>query len=839
VIFNNNNRSSYGFDANSAAPMFGREMMGTEIGELINAVEVLEPFFSGRLIPQGTSDTNGGKYRGIMGTSGGSISSAHHVAQHPTWYCSCYILAGIGIHFYGSSNVVCINMANSDQTYWDSQTAISDGVPPNAIGPGPLFLANASAIASAGTVFHVQTSNGEPAQGQATAFANALTGLGIAYDGLDVIPFAWHTSWAYATQPLPWHYSKFKLNPTCNGPSGLTTSINTPLVVSSSTMTANDTDPQNLALHVSAVSSPSHGTVSVSGGTVTFTPTTGYTGPASFNYTATNSDTPGLSGSGVANLTVVSGTSTTPFITYGFQATVVTGTAAFRDTPDRLNDVINVKDFGAVGDGVTDDSAAIQRAINNAYTISDTLTGGGDIFMGGRVFFPVGTYWVGGTTIHLINPSGTGGNRAIQMVGVGKSLSIIKGLNNTAHIIEAVGYIDSIELMQHLTVWNTSTTANTRAVWMVGGQANEGRWDNCKFIGMVGVDYDNNAFPATFSNCDFVCSAPIGTANSASPGPVVGTVGLAIGQWSIYNCSFTGFDIGCVMETGGGGNVTGCRAYRCNIGFNPGGFHGTGGGLQAGGLTGCLAERCRIGIHNDQSQGATHAGNVIKGQIGTDIHTAVSPSSGPAEPAAIGSTSWSAGTVTVNTSVPHNLAAGTQKLSLSFVNSAWLPSGNTDGLVSCNNTGTSQFQFTGPGSSPGASTTGFWNYPMLHAITSLKTKGTLFAANYVDAPTSLPSVDMNPGGGGSFAYEACSVMAMNGAYGWSFPPGDNGGGPVNIYLLQIGGNFPTVNSGATGGVEEIIVSDGPAGLGFNALFTGSGSTQYKIRRTGANFAVVG
>lgn len=63
------------------------------------------------------------------------------------------------------------------------------------------------------------------------------------------------------------------------------------------------------------------------------------------------------------------------------------GTAATTRTVDsKLKDIVSVKDFGAVGNGVTDDTAAIQAAIDTAY-----LAGGGE------VNFPEGTFLVSAT----------------------------------------------------------------------------------------------------------------------------------------------------------------------------------------------------------------------------------------------------------------------------------------------------------------------------------------------------------------------------------------------------------------------------------------------------------
>ena len=76
--------------------------------------------------------------------------------------------------------------------------------------------------------------------------------------------------------------------------------------------------------------------------------------------------------------------------------------AVARTVESKLRDVVSVKDFGAVGNGVADDTAAIQAALNSVAAA------------GGTVIFPAGNYLIT-NQLSLANPT--------QIIGEGNSLT--------------------------------------------------------------------------------------------------------------------------------------------------------------------------------------------------------------------------------------------------------------------------------------------------------------------------------------------------------------------------------------------------------------------------------
>ena len=94
-----------------------------------------------------------------------------------------------------------------------------------------------------------------------------------------------------------------------------------------------------------------------------------------------------------------------------------------RSLQRKLDDFVSVRDFGALGDGVTDDTAAINRALSELYC-RDT-----DTRVRRTLYFPAGTYLV--TDTILIPPYA-------RLIGEGADSSVIKYNSDDSSLVDAV-----------------------------------------------------------------------------------------------------------------------------------------------------------------------------------------------------------------------------------------------------------------------------------------------------------------------------------------------------------------------------------------------------------------
>ena len=214
----------------------------------------------------------------------------------------------------------------------------------------------------------------------------------------------------------------------------------------------------------------------------------------------------------------------TAFTSFGFPAT---GAPTSRTLPNRLAEIKNVKDWGAVGDGVTDDTAEIQAAIDYAsspYTSANR----------GIIFFPPGDYLVSSPLTYESSASilriafvGAPGARVFGSVA---NDAIFKRSVNTP--LEGPIYFEGLK------VENTHATGKGILLHSTIG----GKITNCYLNAFIGIETYNSQC-ITIDSCAIIRGGGITRA---------GSVGVIAGNaTALISCDISAYENGLRAQNAG------------------------------------------------------------------------------------------------------------------------------------------------------------------------------------------------------------------------------------------------------------------------------------------------
>lgn len=133
----------------------------------------------------------------------------------------------------------------------------------------------------------------------------------------------------------------------------------------------------------------------------------------------------------------------------GSAKTTLSGRATSRTINSRFEDVFNWKDYGAVGNGVADDSAAINAAIAAMYAAG-----------GGICYGPPGSY----KCLSQINLGGGPSLGCGSFVGAGKGATTIFGTFNEDYLVNMPHQTNGVGFVGDMTILNFSSYIGTGAL---------------------------------------------------------------------------------------------------------------------------------------------------------------------------------------------------------------------------------------------------------------------------------------------------------------------------------------------------------------------------------------
>lgn len=148
--------------------------------------------------------------------------------------------------------------------------------------------------------------------------------------------------------------------------------------------------------------------------------------------------------------------------------------------------VVNVKDYGAKGDGTTDDTAAVQAAINAAEL---------KYYQGGTVFFPAGVYKITGSGL-IHNASDT----SLTILGEGPSSTLLSFTGTgTCLTIDTPPSNVSYFSMKGVQFGGNYTN---NGFW-IKNYVNNGLIESCNFSAFQYAIKLGDVYATTFINCNF------------------------------------------------------------------------------------------------------------------------------------------------------------------------------------------------------------------------------------------------------------------------------------------------------------------------------------------------
>ena len=197
-----------------------------------------------------------------------------------------------------------------------------------------------------------------------------------------------------------------------------------------------------------------------------------------------------------------------------------TGSTTARTLANRFADVVNVKDFGAVGDGVADDTAAIQAAI-------DAIAA-----MGGQIVLPSGNYKISSSlnissqNVFVIG-SGRKATKIFQSVASAKVFNVTASYTTISSL--------SIEYSSQGTAGGAGININGALYCAID--------DIYIYRAYIGIDFTNNSNSNQLTR--FVCedSTYIGIS-------VFNTFNIMASTFQVLNSNTTLCSLGCIRLAG-------------------------------------------------------------------------------------------------------------------------------------------------------------------------------------------------------------------------------------------------------------------------------------------------